>query len=73
MVHVGLLSGVHWERAKGHATHADATQLLQAGKGIDYRKDVIEVPEGDVIDVDAIEGSECREKAWEARMKREVF
>ena len=47
--------------------------MLQCWKGIDYGKEVIEVPECDGIDVEVLDGCECREKAWEVRMKRDVL
>ena len=72
-IHVGLWFGVHRERAKGHTIHVLAIQLSQCWKDIDHREEVIEVPECDGIDVEVLDGCECREKAWEARMKRDVL
>ena len=71
--HVGSLLGVHRERAKGHTIHVLAIQLSQCWKDIDHREEVIEVPECDGIDVEVLDVCECREKAWEARMKRDLL
>ena len=72
-VHVGSRFGLHWKRAKGHEMHALASEVFQCWKGIDYGKEVIEVPECDDMDVEAIDGCECREKSWEAGMERDVL
>ena len=71
--HVGVRFGVHRERAKGHETHAMATKFYQCWKGIDYGKEVIEVPEYDDLDVEVIDGCKCREKSWGVGMKRDVL
>ena len=53
--------------------HALASEVFQCWKGIDYGKEVIEVPECDDMDVEGIDGCECREKSWEAGMERDVL
>ena len=68
-----MLFGVHRERAKGHEMHVLATEVYQCWKGIDYGKEVIEVPECDDMDVEAADGCECRKKSWEAGMERDVL
>ena len=68
-----MLFGVHRERAKGHEMHVLATEVYQCWKGIDYGKEVIEVPERNTQELEASYSCECREKEWEAGMKREVL
>ena len=70
---VGVRFGVHRESAEGHATHAVANQISQGWKGIDHREEVIEVPERNTQELEASYSCECREKEWEAGMKRDVL
>ena len=73
LAHVSSLFGVHREMAKGYEMHGLASQISQGRKGIDHRKEVIEVSESNIKDEEASYSCECREEEWEARMKREVL
>ena len=72
MSHVGQWFRAHRERTEDLAMHFLTNQVSQGWKGVDHSKKVIEVSECNIVHREASDGRECREKKWEARMKRKV-